>query len=110
MMNRLVVLVTNVWLAHRAGSETVTRDLALGLLRRGHRPVVYSPALGPPAEEIAACGVCVIDDLRQLAETPDVIHAHHSVPCGEALIRFPGTPAICVCHDEQEFRISMRRV
>jgi len=98
MTNRLVVLVTNVWLAHRAGSETVTRDLALGLLRRGHRPIVYSPALGPPAEEIAAGGVCVIDDLRQLAETPDIIHAHHSVPCGEALIRFPGTPAIYVCH------------
>jgi glycosyltransferase involved in cell wall biosynthesis len=98
MADRLVVLLTNVWLAYRGGSETVTRDVALGLLRRGHRPIVYSPALGPPAEEIAAAGVCVIDDLRQLAETPDIIHAHHSIPCGEALIRFPGTPAIYVCH------------
>jgi hypothetical protein len=98
MMNRLVVLLTNVWLTQRGGSESVTRDLALGLLRRGHRPIVYSPALGPPAEEISACGVCVIDDLRQLAEAPDIIHAHHSIPCGEALIRFPSTPAIYVCH------------
>jgi glycosyl transferase family 4 len=98
MADRRVVLLTNVWLTHRAGSETVVRDLALGLLRRGHRPIVYSPALGPPAEEMAAGGVCVIDDLRQLGEAPDVIHAHHAVPCGEALIRFPATPAIYVCH------------
>jgi Glycosyltransferase Family 4 len=98
MTDRLVVLLTNVWLAYRAGSEAVTRDIALGLVRRGHRPIVYAPTLGSPAEEIAAAGVCVIDDLRQLAETPDIIHAHHSIPCGEALIRFPGTPAIYVCH------------
>jgi hypothetical protein len=98
MTDRLTILLTNVWLTHRAGSETVVRDLALGLLRRGHRPIVYSPALGPPAEEIAARGVCVIDDLRNLAEPPDIIHAHHSVPCGEALICFPQTPAIYVCH------------
>src|SRR5262249_37474942 len=32
------------------------------------------------------------------AEPPDVIHAHHTIPCGEALIRFPGTPAVYVCH------------
>jgi hypothetical protein len=98
MTDRLVLLLTNVWLTDRGGSETVVRDLALGLLRRGHRPIVYSPELGPPAEEMAASGVCVIDDLRQLAETPDIIHAHHAVPCGEALIRFPTTPAIYLCH------------
>src|SRR5262249_60051840 len=88
MTDPLVVLLTNVWLTQRAGSEAVVRDVALGLLRRGHRPIVYSPSLGPPAEEIASRGVSVIDDLRELAETPDVIHAHHTIPCGEALIRF----------------------
>jgi Glycosyltransferase Family 4 len=98
MADRLVVLLTNVWLTERGGSETVVRDVALGLLRRGHRPIVYSPALGPPAEEMAHSGISVIDDLRQLAETPAIIHAHHAVPCGEALIRFPQTPAIYVCH------------
>src|SRR4029077_4607630 len=61
-------------------------------------PIVYSPTLGCVAEEIAAHGVSVIDDLRQLGEPPDIIHAHHSIPCGEALIRFPDVPAICVCH------------
>jgi hypothetical protein len=98
MSDRRTILITNIWLANLAGSEVVVRDLALGLLRRGHRPIVYSPTLGYVAEEIAARGVSVIDDLRQLGEPPDIVHAHHSIPCGEALIRFPDVPAICVCH------------
>jgi hypothetical protein len=50
------------------------------------------------ANEIAARGVAVLDDLRKLGEAPDIVHAHHSIPCGEALIRFPHVPAIYVCH------------
>jgi hypothetical protein len=98
MSDRRTILITNIWLVSLAGSEVVVRDLALGLLRRGHRPIVYSPTLGYVAEEIAARGLSVIDDLRQLGEPPDIIHANHSVPCGEALIRFPDVPAIYVCH------------
>ncbi|MGB9369337.1 MAG: glycosyltransferase [Xanthobacteraceae bacterium] len=98
MPDRLTVLLTNIWLTTRAGSETVIRDLALGLLRRGHRPVVYSPSLGAPAEDLIARGIVVIDDLRKLAEPPDILHAHHVIPCGEALHRFPDLPAIQACH------------
>jgi len=98
MNSRLTILITNIWLANHAGSEVVVRDLALGLLRRGHRPIVYSPTLGAMADEIRAHGVAIIDDLRKLAEAPDILHAHHSIPCGEALIRFPHVPAVYVCH------------
>lgn len=98
MPERLTILLTNIWLAHYAGSEVVTRDVAVGMLARGHRPVVYSPTLGDVAEEIRAKGVAVIDDLRLLAERPDVIHAHHTIPCAEALMCFPDVPAIRVCH------------
>src|ERR1043166_7217776 len=98
MTDRLVVLLTNVWLAYRAGSEAVTRDIAPGLGRRGHRPIVYAPPLGSPAEVRGAAGVSLICDLRHLSDPPDFILAHHSIPCGEALIRFPGTPAIYICH------------
>jgi hypothetical protein len=98
MNDRLTILLTNIWLANLAGSEVVVRDLALGLLRRGHRPIVYTPVLGGVADEIAARGVSVIDDLRNLAEPPDIIHAHHHIPCGEAVMRFPDVPAINVCH------------
>jgi glycosyltransferase involved in cell wall biosynthesis len=99
MNNRLTILLTNLWLTNLSGTVVVARDIAVGLVRRGHRPVVYSPELGAGAEEIAARGVSVIDDLRKLGEPPDIIHAHHSIPCGEALIRFPNVPAIYVCHD-----------
>lgn len=98
MTDRRTILITNIWLDNLAGSEVVVRDLALGLLRRGHRPIVYSPTLGAVADEIAARGVSVIDDLRKLGEAPDIIHAHHAIPCGEALLRFPDVPAIDVCH------------
>src|SRR5690349_17839932 len=98
MSKRLVILFTNIWLAQRAGTEIVTRDLALGALRRGHRPIVYTPTVGEVGDELRALGVAVIDDLRRLAEEPDIIHAHHVIPCAEALIRFPKAPAIYVCH------------
>jgi hypothetical protein len=98
MNDRLTVLITNVWLDNFAGSEVVVRDLAIGLLRRGHRPVVYSPALGGVAKAITSRGIPVVDDLRKVAEAPDIIHAHHCIPCGEALIHFPQVPAIFICH------------
>lgn len=61
------------------------------------RVIVYSPSLGEPAKELLARGIVVIDDLRKLAESPNIIHAHHLIPCGEALHRFPQVPAIYTC-------------
>lgn len=98
MINRLTILLTNIWLDNFAGSEVVVRDLAIGLQHRGHRPIVYSPKLGAIADQLISRGISVIDDLRMLGEAPDLIHAHHVIPCGEALIRFPNVPAIYVCH------------
>ncbi|MFL6817474.1 MAG: glycosyltransferase [Bradyrhizobium sp.] len=98
MNRRLAILITNIWLESRGGSEIVTRDLALGLSRRGHRPIVYSPTLGLVATDIMARGIPVIDDLRLIGETPDIVHGHHSIPSGEALIRFPHIPAVYTCH------------
>jgi len=92
------VLLTNVRLSEPGGTESIVRDLAIGLLRRGHRPIVYSPILGGFSEEIRARGIPVIDDLRLLAEPPDIIHGHHFIQTAEALIHFPTTPAIYVCH------------
>jgi len=94
----LTVLLTNVWLDRRGGTETVVRDISLGLLRRGHRPIVYSPILGEPAQELHERGVATISDLSKLAEPPDVIHGQHFIQTGEALLHFPGTPAIQMCH------------
>jgi len=94
----LRVLLTNVWLDSCGGTESVIRDVSLGLLRRGHRPIVYSPHLGEPAEALMQAGVAVVDDLTRVAEPPDIIHGHHYVQTAEALIHFPQTPAVQMCH------------
>lgn len=98
-MRPLTVLITNYIVAGRTGTEIVVRDLALGLKARGHTPVVYTPQPGPLAEELLARTVPVVDDLSRVAVVPDVIHGHHTAETIQALLRFPGTPAVFVCHD-----------
>jgi hypothetical protein len=98
-MARLRVLITNLSLWYRSGTELYTRDLALGLARRGHSPVVFSTQLGAVADEIQRATVPVVNDLAAIAALPDIIHGHHSLETMAALLRFPTTPAIFVCHD-----------
>lgn len=93
------VLITNRMLDGRAGTETYTRDLALGLLRTGHAPVVFSTRLGEIADEIRGAAIPVVDDLAWVGERPDIIHGHHCVETLAAVTRFPGVPALYVCHD-----------
>jgi hypothetical protein len=97
-LGQLRVLLINFSLKSRGGTESMIRDVALGLRARDHAPLVYSPILGPIAQEIQSAGIPVVDDLAQIGDEPDVIHAHHYFTTGEALIRFPRTPAIHVCH------------
>lgn len=74
------------------------RDLAPALMRHGWRPVIYSPKLGPAAEDLRDLTIPVIDDLRDLSAPPDIIHAQHHHEAATAILRFPQTPAILVCH------------
>jgi hypothetical protein len=99
MMRALRVLITNRTLASRTGTETYVRDLALGLLERGHTPIVYTTDSGDIAREIQAATVSVVEDLGALAEAPDVIHGHHNLETMTALLRFPGVPGLFFCHD-----------
>ena len=94
----LRVLVTNNSLGLRGGSELYARDLAIALMKRGHFPVAYSPVLGEVAEDLRRATVPVIDDLAALSAPPDIIHGHHHHETMTAALRFPGTPAISVCH------------
>ena len=95
----LRILLTNITLASRSGTEINIRDIATGLLARGHRPIVYSTRLGEIAEEIRAATVPVVDDLARVGIAPDVIHGHHHPETMTALLHFPGVPAIFFCHD-----------
>jgi hypothetical protein len=92
------ILLTNNTLHYRAGSELYVRDVAIELMRRGHRPVVFSTALGPIADELRAATVPAIDRIEMLGEPPDIIHGHHHYDTLIALLRFPRTPAIYFCH------------
>lgn len=97
-MTGLRVLVTNNSLARRAGTELYTRDLALGLLERGHTPIVFSTISGEVAQELRAATVAVISDLNALAVAPDVIHGQHHMEAMMALLHFPRVPAVHFCH------------
>ena len=98
------VLFTNSQLDHRTGTEIVIRDLAIGMRRHGHDVAVYTPHPGSLADELIANGVPVVDRIEHVPLAPDVIHGHHHSPTVEALTRFPGTPAIWVCHDRLQYQ------
>jgi hypothetical protein len=61
--------------------------------------MVYSPRLGPIAQELARATVEVVDHPRRLSTSPDVIHGHHWLPTMAALLECPGVPGLFVCHD-----------
>lgn len=92
------MLLTNWALVNRGGSELYTRDVALGLLRRGQHPAVWAPALGPVADSIRAAGVEVIEDLSADVAVPDLVHGHHHDETLAALARFPDRPGLFVQH------------
>lgn len=94
----LRILLTNNTLAAQAGSELYVRDLAIELMRRGHRPVAYSSVHGLVAEELRSATIPVIDDLAALGEAPDIIHGQHHLDAMAAMLRFPQVPAVYVCH------------
>ena len=86
-------------LSTRTGTELYVRDLALGLLAKGHSPVVYSPQNGQVAAELRALTIPVTDDLAKISTSVDVIHGHHRHETMTALLRFPGVPAVFFVHD-----------
>ena len=74
------------------------RDLAVGLLERGHTPIVYSTRLGAVANELRDRTVMVTDDLNTVAAAPDIIHGNHHLESVTALLHFPAVPAIHTIH------------
>jgi len=92
------VLFTNNTLSIRAGTELYVRDLAGALLARGHRPMAFSTILGDVADELRQNGVPVVSDLSALPQAPDIVHGHHHIETMMAMLHFPGTPAVSVCH------------
>src|SRR5947209_15855578 len=95
----LNILITNLQLSQRNGTEIVTRDLALGLRRLGHRPIILTQADGAIATELRAASIPVATDIAQIGGSVDVIHAHHTHMAGIAIARFPAAPCVFFDHD-----------
>lgn len=93
------VLIATYSATSWSGTDLYTRDLALALLRRGWQPVVYATILGAVAEELRQATIPVTNDITRIAAAPDFIHGHHHLETLTALARFPGVPALFVCHD-----------
>src|SRR5262245_19504014 len=92
------VLLTIQVLERGGGASLYVRDCALELLRQGHHPIVYCGRLGSLADDMRALTIPVIDRLDSLGAPPDVIHGNCPIETVAALLRFPSTPAIFVCH------------
>lgn len=99
MVDFLRVLLTNICLDGRTGTEIVTRNIALELLRQGHTPEVFTLEDGPIAEELRLASIPVTTDINTLRGPFDVIHGHHNPTTAIAAARFPDVPAVFVCHD-----------
>jgi hypothetical protein len=98
-MSSLKILITNLRLEGWTGTELFVRDIARGLLKAGHTPIIYSPRLGNLAAEIRKATVPVVEDLSQLATPPDIIHGQHANETLTALLHFGHAPALYFCHD-----------
>lgn len=96
----LSVLITNIAFAFRSGTEIVVDQIARGLNRRGHRPIVFAPFIdGELTAGLRLRGIAVVDRLNQVGCTPDIIHGQHNVTTVMALAAFPRTRALFACHD-----------
>lgn len=93
------ILITNYAMKLWAGTETVVRDIAIHLRRRGHVPMVYASQVGPFAEQLEAIGIPVQTTLDGF-DPPDVIHGHHWT-ARTAVERFSHAAALFYCHGAQ---------
>ena len=93
------VLIATIGVKSATGTDVVTRDLALALLRRGWLPIVYATQLGAMAEQLRRATIPVVADINMIGARPDVIHGHHVLETLTALAKFPDVPALFVCHD-----------
>ncbi len=93
------ILITNQQLSTRSGTELYVMDLARSLQSLGHRPIVFASKTGALAESLVRQSIPVLDNLRDIAVEPDLIHGHHNLETMSAMLRFPNSPGIFVCHD-----------
>jgi hypothetical protein len=96
------VLITNIVLEGRTGTEIVTIELARGLAGRGHQVAVFAPYVGSSASSLLEAGITVTHRIEALPWKPDIIHGQHNIAVAAALARYPDVPSIFVMHDAKQ--------
>ena len=105
------ILITNDSLAdRRGGTDTVVRDLALGLRAAGQTPMVYSPHLGELGRELRASGIPVVSELGRVPEEPDIVHGNQHVETVAALLHFSRARGLFVCHHRMAYMAAPPRI
>ena len=94
----LCILITNAFIQNWSGSELYIRDLAIELVKQGHKPIIYSPRIGKLADEFRRESIPVVRDLNAIKVKPDIIHGQHHLATMTALLYFPETPVVFFCH------------
>ncbi|QPC87519.1 glycosyltransferase [Mesorhizobium sp. NBSH29] len=92
------ILITNLFVSNKSGSETVVQLLADGLRAAGHQTMLLAPTIGEMADQLRRRGHHVVDRIAEIVDKPDVIHAQHLSPALTAMARFPDVPAVYSCH------------
>jgi Glycosyltransferase Family 4 len=93
------ILFANCQMNNRTGTEILVRNYAVGMKRRGHIPIVYSPLHGELIDELRDAGIECISSMADLVGSIDLIHGHHFPSTLTAAAAFPSTPIIYFCHD-----------
>lgn len=91
------ILLTIQDMTGPAGGSLYVRDFALELFRQGHHPTVYCCRPGAISDQLTAAGIAVSVSVDKLG-SPDIIHGNTPVETAAAILAFPHTPAIFVCH------------
>ncbi|HYR89122.1 MAG TPA: glycosyltransferase family 4 protein [Terriglobia bacterium] len=96
------MLITNIGIANRTGTEIVAMDLARSLKDAGHTAMIWAPVIDLDiVAELRNSGIPVVSKIGELPADPDIIHGHHHLETLEAVRCFPRRPAIFVIHDGQ---------
>jgi len=92
------VLIAGLGFDEIGGVQTYERDLASWLLAHGHAPIVYATRLGTGARDFIDRTIPLVEDLSRVSASIDVIHGDGAMATMIAMLHFPRTPAVYVCH------------
>jgi hypothetical protein len=83
-------------LTQPSGGEVNARDWAFGFKARGHKVSIYSPRLGPLAEQIRQHGITVVNDPSAISDAPDVMMGQGVHELAALVARFPRAAGVQV--------------